>query len=282
MGEFQIDQPEAVALFRKRNVKFLNGSDVLEELIERVLDRPLSTAEDADAVIFFLGNRCAEDFREIALLAAHGHGWGATAHLRGMYERAVAAAHLHENTDDVDSFVEFDLVRRWRAAEVIKRTLNIDAEDEQKLAVLEKEYLSVRDKFRVTDCAKCGTTRINHTWHKLHLVAMAGKVKTLGKAVVPAYYMPLAQAHATFASAAYRLSQGEDGSFFVDPETSANEADRSFQYAHLLMLGVLTVQHEHFSLAELDELLGKAWQHYRTAWNLPLADGSSAAAADST
>jgi hypothetical protein len=263
---FQIGSPQAAAAFRAEHRAFFDGADVLEAAFATAYERPFSTSDNAAAVIFFLGSRCVEDFREVALLAAHSHGWGATAHLRGMYERAVTCAYLATHPGEVDPFVEYDLVRRWRVSQKIKETFNIDAEDEAKLQQLEQDYAKVVDQFRVPQCKNCKTTRINHSWTRLDFVSMAARVGALGRVVVPGYYMPSAQAHATAASALYRLSEDSDGSFFVDPTTNEQEAKRSFQFAHLIILGVLTTQHEFFKLTELDEILGKAWEHYRSAW----------------
>lgn len=262
---FKIGSTDAEARFRERNSRFFEGSDVLERAIAGVFDREFTSDDTAQIMIFFIGHRCAEDFREVGLLAANGHGWGATAHLRGMYERAVVASFLKQDPAASIDFVDYDLVRRWKAAQAIKRTFNIDAEDENKLRDLESEFNEVRSRFEVTDCEKCGTKRLNHTWHKLDFVSMAGKTGKLGSLMVPAYYMPLAQAHGTAASVAYRVGE-VDEAFAIDEKSSDTEADRSFQFSHLIMLNVLTIQQEFFELQELSEPLGQAYDHYKQAW----------------
>ena len=275
MAQLRIGAPNEFAEFTLRHRSFFEGSDVLQSAIDAAFERELTSSDNADMVVFFLGSRCEEDFREIALLAANGHGWGATSHLRGMYERAVVSAYIHEHAEDVDRFIDFDLVRRWRAAQKIKETFNVDAEGEAQLRTLKQAYDTIVDHFRVTDCAKCGTKRINHTWHSLNFVEMARAVGQLGRMIVPAYYMPLAQAHGTLASAIYRLAEHGDGSFFVDPAASRAEAIRSLKYAHLIMLGVLTVQYERFSIPELEGSLGQAWNHYRSAWGVGPGDAAA-------
>jgi hypothetical protein len=271
--QFRLGSAGSVERFRTRCSGFFEGSAALEHALALAFKREFSGTDDADAMIFFLGSRCEEDFREIGLLAANGHGWGATAHLRGMYERAVAAAYLHAHPEEVDAFWEFDFIRRWRTAQKIKETFNINAEDETRLAELKANYDAVVDRFRITDCSKCKSTRINGAWHKLHFVAMAGTVGQLGRLIVPAYYMPLAQAHGTFASATYRFSESHDGSFFIDQSASEDEAARSFRFAHLTMLAVLTIQNERFAMPELDEALGSAWQHYKVGWGVGESEG---------
>jgi len=265
---FRFEAHDAVARFRARCSGFFEGADILENAIDVAFNwRPADNSDNVAVVLFFLARRCVEDFREIALLASNGYGWGATAHLRGMYERAVVTAYLHNHPEQVNKFIDYDLVRRWRAAQKIKETFKEDPEDAEKLVALRRDYDAIVEQFRVTDCAKCQTTRINHSWNKLDFVSMAASVGTLGRAVVPAYYMPLGQAHATLASAVYQLSESSDGGFIVDQERNEAEILRSFKFGHLIVLSVLDVHHEHFRLAALSEPLANAWQHYKSAWN---------------
>jgi hypothetical protein len=268
MANFQFWSPDAVTVFERENQKFFDGSSVLQAAIAEAFQRNFSSPDHAAVLIFFLGLRCVDDFRQVGLLASNGHGWGSTAHLRGMYERAVVSTYLRDHPEEADAFVEYDIVRRWRTAQKIKETFNVSAESDADLATLERQYREVVDQFRVTACEKCKTKRINHIWSKLDFVTMASSVGTLGRAIVPAYYMPLAQAHATFASAAYGLAERHDGSFYVDPKTNAAEARRSFQFAHLIMLGVLTLQHEYFGISSLDAPLGESWNHYKVTWGV--------------
>lgn len=265
MSTFEIGSPESVAAFRRRNEEFFHGVDVLYDCLEIAFRRPFDTEDKAAAVIFYIGNRCEDDFQEIMLLAANGFGWGATAHLRGMYERAVIASYLLEHPTEVNDFIDFDFVQRWKAAQAIKRALNIDAEKDEEFAKLKEDFDSVRERFLVPDCDKCGTTRLNHTWSKLDFVSMAGKV-SLKDLIVPAYYIPLSQGHGTFASAGARLSQSENGALFVDTTIGMAEADRSFQLAHLLLIGIISIQHQYFKLDQLKECLDKAMEHYQQVW----------------
>lgn len=251
---FEIGSTPAQFDFVKRHSRFFDGSDAFEDAISAAFDSEFTTRDTAEAMIFVIGLRCAEDFREIAVLAGNGHGWGATAHLRGMYERAVVGAFIRRNPAASLDFVDYDFVRRKRTSEAIKRTFNIDAEDQQKIAQLNIDFERVRGRFEAM-----------HKWHKLDFVAMAGTLGKLGTLIVPCYYMPLAQAHATFASATYRLGI-VNGSFVPDENLAKAEADRSFQFAHLLMLNVLTEQHEAFKSERLGEFLGKAYEHYKRAW----------------
>ena len=122
----------------------------------------------------------------------------------------------------------------------------------------------------ITDCEDCGTKRLNHTWSKLDVVSMAGKVKKFNQMrnlVSMAYYLPLAQAHSTLASAIQRVGQIGGGYFAVDETLAHDEADRSLQVAHLLLLNALTVQ-QHFQLSALAQPLEEAFKQFKHAWGV--------------
>jgi len=265
---FQIGVPHEVEKFHAAHASFFEGSEVLEEALAVAFHRTTTLDSPIDMLIFFLGHRCAQDFREIALLAANGFGWGATAHLRGMFERLVTMTYLHENPSEADNFIDYDFVRRWRVAQAIERTLGLTPEDQKGKDQLRENFDRVKAKFEIPCCKDCKEKRLNHTWSRLDVVSMAGKISLFTKlkdAVVPAYYMPLAQAHSTLASAILRVGEA-NGSFIVDPDLARGESHRSFQYAHLLLLSTLVIQHERFQLAEFDVLLQTAFEHFRKAW----------------
>ena len=266
--QLQIGSPEQVAAFQSNNSAFFAGSSVLEQALAAAFDRTATLNDSIDVLIFFLGLRCAQDFREITLLAANGYGWGATAHLRGMFERVVTTAYLHENPDQAQDFIDYDYVRRWKVAQAIERTLGLSPEDQIGKEELRLNFEDVKSRFQIPHCSECSKTRLNHSWSRLDVVSMAAKISKFTKlkdAVVPAYYMPLAQAHSTLASAIFRIGEF-NGNFAVDPSLAQSESRRSFQFAHLLIINTLIVQHEHFQLPELEKTFQGLFEHFRAAW----------------
>jgi hypothetical protein len=268
MKPLQIGSPEQVTRFREHYSTFFANSHTLNDAFSVAFDRSFTARTPIDAIIFFLGSRCMEDFREIMLLAANGFGWGATAHLRGMFERVVTTAYLHEHPETVEDFIDYDYVRRWKVALAIERTIGLDPEDQEGKENLRQNFERVRDRFLVPHCPKCPERRLNHTWSRLDVVAMTSQIskfKQIKNAVVPAYYMPLAQAHSTLESVILRIGT-RDGVFGIDPELAEREARRTFQYAHLLALNAIVVQHEHFQLEALATPLEACFSHFREAW----------------
>lgn len=203
-----IGSPDEVQHFVARHQRFFDNFDSLKKALEVAFVRSID-GSGPDPVIFYLGWRCLDDFWEILLLASNGHGLGATAHLRGMFERVVTAAYLHLEPSVTDDFIDYDFVRRYKVSRALRETFGIAPEDEGRFKELEESFNRVRDRLMIPDCEKCGTMRLNHTWSRLDIVSMAAKVsKTMGRlkdSIVPAYYFPLAQAHSTFGSLTARL-----------------------------------------------------------------------------
>jgi hypothetical protein len=131
---------------------------------------------------------------------------------------------------------------------------------------IEAAYQKVKDRFMVTDCKKCGTKRLNHSWSKLNFVSMA-KETSLARLVVLGYFLPLRQAHATVGSLLSRMTtSGREGLSFLD-EPQRKEADTALRVSHNIILDVLRVQDEHFTVPGLKERNGKSLEDFVYIWH---------------
>jgi hypothetical protein len=200
------------------------------------------------------GRLCCEDFFEILLCCGNGYGQAATKLVRGLYERGVTLLYLHENPVSVDDFLDFHHISQRKLLLSIKETMGEDVIPEEIAADVEQQYQELKGKFMVTDCEKCRTKKLNHTWSKLDFVAMA-KRTALGELVVPGYYLPLRQAHSTVASLLSRLEETEDGGIGFIPTAQRDSADDALTTAHNIILLVLGVQEERFKIPDLREQL---------------------------
>lgn len=252
--------------FITRHQKFFDRFPNLLKAEEVALGRTLNAKPGIDPIIFYLGIRCAEDFTAVTLLAAHGLGLSATSMIRGMYERSVTAAYLHENPKDWQLFADFDVVQKRRAAQAIKETIGFDPDDQKRHEDLEAEYAKIKSQYEVKVCKTCKTTRVGTSWHKLDLVTMAKSLPNLRELVVPGYYIPLSQAHSTFKSIA-SLIEEKDGNILFKNDYS-EECDRAFKLAHLLMIHVLQVQADHFKIPEIEAWVKAAVDDYVAIWNV--------------
>ena len=135
----------------------------------------------------------------------------------------------------------------------VQETMGGDLVSTEVAAEVKARYDEVKDDFKVSVCKDCGTERTNHTWSKLNFVAMAKKTGSLGNIVVPAYYIPLKHAHATPGAMYSRLEHMEGGGLTFDASAQRGYADDAFIAAHNIILQVLGVQGDHFTIPGLSD-----------------------------
>ena len=100
----------------------------------------------------------------------------------------------------------------------------------------------------MTDCDKCGTTRLNFTWAPKDIISMAHEVG-LKDSIVPAYYIPMQFTHPSVKGMLNRLTMQRDHFTFTE-RLDPPWADRLFCAAHALLLQAIAVQINHFKLDE--------------------------------
>jgi hypothetical protein len=251
--------------FKDRHVLFLDRFHNLEAALRIAFVRTMTGSEPLDRVIFFSGRLCAEELSEILLLCGNGYGVAALRLVRGMYERAVTARYLSEHPEEVDQFNDFHCVSQHRLMKAIEETFGSDLLGKEKTEEVRENFQRVKGQFAVTDCAKCGTTRTNHTWSKLDFVSMARKTGELGKLIVPAYYLPTKEAHSTIGAILSRLDPEGDGLVF-DGGPQRKRADDALISAHNLILNALELQRDHFQLADLEKPLELCFSDFMDIW----------------
>jgi hypothetical protein len=257
--------PEEWQDFAERNALFLERFPSLARAIALAFTRDTVLPEPIDKFVLGFGRVCQANFSEILLCCDNGSGLAAQQLLRGLYERAVTLRYLHEHPTEVEDFLHFHYVNQRKLMIACKGTMGKVFSPNQ-AEKIEKDYEAVKDKFRVTDCEKCGTKRINHTWSKLDFVAMAKKT-ILGKLIVPGYFIPLRQAHATMGSLLSMVEPSPTGGISFIGAAQRKEADGALNFSHLFFLDVLSVQEERFAVPALKEQIGICWQDFEDIWN---------------
>jgi len=238
--------------FEQRNRMFLEKFPRLEETLRMAFNREAKLGEPIDKFVLMFGRVCVEDFFEILLCCGNGNGQAAQKLLRGLYERAVTLRYLREHPEEIEDFLDFYHITQRKLMIACQNTMGAETFPPELAAEIEKEYWQVKDRFMITECEKCGTKRLNHTWSKLDFVSMAGKT-ALGKLIVPGYLIPLRQAHATVASMVSRMEASPNAGISFMDRAQRKEADQALRVAHNVLLDVLRVQDEHFSVAGLKE-----------------------------
>ena len=205
--------PPEWADFESRHRPLLERQPNLSEAMNIAFMRTLLTGEPIERFVFGYGRLCCEDFWEVFLLSANGNGVGATKLLRTLYEHAVTLHYLNEHPDELNDFYDYSFVAEHKLLKPILDTFgtvafaNTDVSE----AEVEQRFQSVKDRFKITDCKKCSTQKLNHSWSKLDFISMAKQTGSLGSLVVPAYYRPLTHAHSSFGALASRLSMSDGG-----------------------------------------------------------------------
>jgi hypothetical protein len=239
--------------FRKRHALFLEKFPHLEDALKAAFIRSSEIAEPIDKFVFLYGRLCAEDFSEVLLCCGNGYGAAAMKLVRTLYERAVTLRYLHDNPDKLDDFLDFSHIAKYKQWVAIKETFGKDALSEEMAEDVEQRYLAMKDKFMVTDCEKCDTKKLNHTWSKLDFVAMAKRAGGLAAIIVPGYYMPLRHAHSTLAALFSRLEPTTTGGISFSPDAQRDIADDALITAYNTIIAVLRVQEERFNIPGLQE-----------------------------
>lgn len=254
--------------FEARHRMFLERYSHLREALDTAFLRTLTRSEPIEKFVFGYGRLCCEDFSEVFLLCANGYGVGALKLLRTLYEHAVTLRYLHEHPEDLDNFWDFSYVAEHKVLKPIIETFGERAFENTPIrpTEVEERFQSVKDRFMITDCRKCETKRLNHTWSKLDFATMAKRSGRLGTLIVPAYYTPLIHAHSNVASLTSRLAPLEGGGFTFVPTAQRREADSVLVTAHNVILHVLEVQEERFSVPGLREKLQTCSQDFLDVW----------------
>jgi len=257
--------PEEWKDFDRRNRLFLERFPHLQQAIEIAFNRNAPLEEPIDKFILLFGRLCVEDFSEILLCCGNGYGYAAQKLLRGLYERAVTLRYLHEHPEEIEDFLDYYHVGQRKLKIACENTMGADTFPPEQADEIEKEFALVKERYMVTDCGKCGTKRLNHTWSKLDLVAMANKT-SLGKLNALGYMIPLRQAHATVASMVSRMkTTAHDGIEFAG-EAQRGEADRALRITHNIFLDIFRVQDERFAVPGLKQQNEICLQDFVDIW----------------
>jgi hypothetical protein len=257
--------PDQWSEFQKRNEKFLLRLPNLQAALDLAFLRTFDTTGPEDRTVFMLGRICAEEFYEVALLAANGYGLGAQRLLRSLYERAVTMAFLSDHPDQIDAFMNYHAVAQFKLMQAIHQSYEPGILPESAVEETRREYEKVKDQFQITLCPECKTTRTNHTWHKLDVVSMAKKT-IFGPLVIPGYYLPMSQAHSTVHAMLSRLEETTGGGLGFNPDPQPKKADGALMTAHNIVLGIIETQKKFFGLKQLEEPLQKCIDDFMEIW----------------
>jgi hypothetical protein len=271
MASFVVGTPAEWDDFAQRNSLFVECHRRLDDAVRATFERDVGVdIPISSRVVYLLGRGCVDDFEEIVILAGNGRGFGALKLIRGMYERYVTASHIHSNSDDALKFVDYFWIQQHRLLEQMIRTFGPEVfeapEMQAEIEDTRQRYAGVKEKFLIPCCNGCNEKRVNHTWHRLDVVAMANKLGGGAKALtVSGYYMPMKQIHSTLGAVLSRF-QDNGQAFSYTGAVNRDQSDEALQTAHLLMLGTIALQLDHFNLGTVGRLFEECEKDYRDIW----------------
>ena len=237
----------------------------LAHAIDLAFTRTQTMHTPEEKFVYFYGTLIAEDFMEIFLVAVNGYGVAGMKLLRSMYEHTVTLRYLRDHTDEVGAFVDYNHVQQYKLMRPIVETFGTGVLPPETVADVERKYEEVKNQFMVTDCKKCGTKKVNHTWNKLDFVAMAKKTGAIGTLIVPGYFLPLRHAHSTFRAITDRLEK-KDGHLVFQRESQPKLADDALMTAHNCILVNLEIQNERFKIEGLETAIQNCVRDWAEIW----------------
>src|SRR5450631_785361 len=120
--DFICGYPDQWKAFQQRNPKFLARFENLKNALNLTFARTVDSDSPEERVVFVLGRLCVEDFFEIMQLAGNGYGYGALRLLRSLFERAVTMAFLSENPTQVDAYLNYHAVAKYKLMRALKES----------------------------------------------------------------------------------------------------------------------------------------------------------------
>jgi hypothetical protein len=242
--------------FSQDHQVLLRKLPILFRTFEHIFLRTMETKNAADRVLLFLGRLMAEDFAEILLLCGNGYGVAGFKILRGLYERAVTAAYLAKNPEQVETFLHYHPVHMGKllnhAAEIFDLT---ELFPEAKIAEIKQAYQEAKKDFQEPICEKCKTTRTQISWSRLDIGSMAKKVNPeLAQLYLQCYFMPTLQTHSTASALFAQMNGSDDGELTFDEKAQRKYVDQALAGAHSLILFALDTQNVYFNLGLADEI----------------------------
>jgi hypothetical protein len=254
--DFEFGQSDKAEAFFNEHPNFWDAFEKLMNVSNRCFGRTCHYENQAENLMFSLGQACPEDYLEIAFMGVHGFDIATTKLLRGLYERAVTHAYIIKNPEKVMKFIRFGRIQEYR---VMKGALEAGVSEEDfakhmppdnSIAKVTERRNEVIEEFKVKDCEVCGVVA-PMSWDTHSVGAMAKKAGDLYKALyLGGYAMPNLHVHATLTSAVRLEGLDDKAAAIVRKRTAYSNMGQ----ASAIMLLVLKEQNELFKLGLEDEL----------------------------
>jgi hypothetical protein len=259
--------PEEWRRFETNRPHFRPHLPKLEKVANHILGSPLGSDLVEDKVIHGLSLLCWEDFEEIVCLAGNGFGFGCHKLLRGMWERAVVAAHLDKNPGDAQRFVDWHPMQHYKQMVSMQQHLEPSLIPKQVLEEITNRRDAVKGKF-VRECSQkdCDKVIPAFSWTNLSMEAMARKsAPELLSISTLCYDFALSETHASAGAIGGRM---DEMGFANRNEKAREKVDACLMLAHQLALRMFQLQlkRREFLKAEMEKPLDALVGEYNIIW----------------
>ena len=254
--------PEEWSDFRERHSVFLERFPNIAEATRIAFQRVMPESEPIERFVMLYGRLCVEDFHEILLCCGNGYGFAALKLLRALYEKAVTLEYLNNNPAELDAFLNHRYISEYKLFKAITDEFGAEALPANMVRESAEKCEQFKTSYLVTDCKRCDTKRVNFTWSKLSLVAMAKRTRILGKLMGSAYYLPMRHTHSTGASLIERLEYNDEG-FGFNPDAQRRQADNAIREAYTIILEVIYIQLQCFEIEGLQGVFDKCCEDWK-------------------
>jgi Family of unknown function (DUF5677) len=273
--KFLIEHPNFAELCHKVFHRTLPPPDTNE--YQALLDASLSDNDPAviawedrvtaDRLIFHFGLMAADDFNAILYLSGNGAGFASFVHLRSLYERLVHAMYIATKPSEARVFAESSPIDKLKFLNRLREFIP-EAKlryDDTFMGQVTKAADAAKAKRKQSNCSKCNQPITQDAWTRVSLYDMAREVDPrLEQLYGVVYQEGTNQAHANSLGMEKRLTKTEGGYGYRG--VSEDEAAVALQFAHDLMLRLLIMQNQHFTL-NLDEPLRERTLAFVEVWS---------------
>ncbi len=267
--------------FEERHQPFFQNWQQIQELFDLCEEHTKTFSNQTDHLLYYLFFQVWEDFNSTVLLLANSHYGNAMTILRSMYEHCVTMTyikhlhdnpiktkeekplpdnidkHLHDNPiepteeklfpDNIEKYSDFFYVNENKQLNKLKE-IYADQEFPNE-SLIKRNFDNVKEKFLITDCKKCKTTRTNHSWSPNSIIAMAQKVNLDIKHTYFCYYMGLIESHPSANSFNSSWTKNSDGKISLKIQ-SENEERHILYHSYSLFLQSSSVLLNHFKVVD--------------------------------
>lgn len=209
--------------------------------------------KDLKFVVYLLVRMAATGWTELVILAGNGAGLGAMKISRGMFEAAVMAEYLRRTPTEIDDYLEFGHVLRWKRMKSYPETLS-----PKQSKKIQKEY----DRVKIRFADRKG--RVRAQWNRHSIAYMAQKVGREEQYEM-AYGIAASMHHGNFEAMISHLKH-EKARLYMDQPPSMNWIPEALVSGHAYLLQALDTLNECFEVG-FDDRLKAASDAFQVVWS---------------